>query len=587
MNRKRLLATLALMCAVAGCAESPDGEVTADGADLLLINARVYTLNWDDAAPDGTLMPGAPHDDNGWHPDAEALVISGRTIAFVGSTEEAMSYRNDQSRIVDLGGATVIPGLVDSHTHVFELGERIDRVNLVDAKTEEDAVALIVERAKEVPEGEWIIGLGWDEGAWADNYPDKLLLSEAVPKHPVFMRGLHGFADWCNQLALDNGGITAATPVPVGGEMRLGADGQPNGLFINNAVSVLRDTMPEPSDEELRRQLLLGLNRMAEDGYVAVHDAGLPSRKMDILQHLEDENALPVRIYAMLSLRDEALIHEWIKKGPDEDADSMLVTRTVKAYYDGALGSRGARLLYDYADMPGHRGISGEGYGFNEALNAEAMRAGFQIAIHAIGDAGNREALDILEQVIKASPDAAANRHRIEHAQVLHPDDLPRIGALGFIASMEPPHAMEDKPWAESRLGPKRVLGAYAWRSLRETNAALTFNSDNPGSDHNIFYGLHSAITRQDKEHQPEGGWYVEEAVNAEEAVRAYTHWSAYASFREDQTGIVEAGRWADITVMDVDPFVLADDSPGDILNGQILMTIVGGQIVYERSEAD
>jgi predicted amidohydrolase YtcJ len=170
---------------------------------------------------------------------------------------------------------------------------------------------------------------------------------------------------------------------------------------------------------------------------------------------------------------------------------------------------------------------------------------------------------------------------------VIHADDLPRIGALGFIASMEPPHAMEDKPWAESRLGPERVLGAYAWRSLRETNAALTFNSDNPGSDHNIFYGLHSAITRQDKEHQPEGGWYVEEAVNAEEAVRAYTHWSAYASFREDQTGIVEAGRWADITVMDVDPFVLADDSPGDILNGQILMTIVGGNIVYERSEAD
>ncbi len=583
MVRKSLLTTLAFICTIAGCSDSPDTDAASSATSLLLINARIYTLNWDDAAPDGTLMPDAPHDDNGWHPDAEALVITGKTIVYVGSNEEAMSYRNDQSRIVDLSGATLIPGLVDSHTHVFELGERIDRVNLVDAKTEEAAVALIAERAKNVPEGEWIIGLGWDEGAWADNYPDKLLLSEAVPNHPVFMRGLHGFADWCNQLALDNGGITAATPVPVGGEMRLGADGEPNGLFINNAVAVLRDTMPEPSDEELRRQLLLGLNRMAEDGYVAVHDAGLPSRKMDILQQLEDENALPIRVYAMLSLRDEALIHVWIEKGPDQDADSMLVTRTVKAYYDGALGSRGARLLYDYSDMPGHRGVSGAGYGFNEALNAEAMRAGFQIAIHAIGDAGNREAIDILERVVRLSPEAAANRHRIEHAQVLHPDDLPRIGALGFIASMEPPHAMEDKPWAESRLGEERILGAYAWRSLRETNAALTFNSDNPGSDHNIFYGLHSAITRQDKDHQPEGGWYVDEAVNAEEAVRGYTHWSAYASFREDETGIIEAGRWADITVMDVDPFVLADDSPGDMLNGRILMTIVGGNIVYER----
>lgn len=261
----------------------------------------------------------------------------------------------------------------------------------------------------------------------------------------------------------------------------------------------------------------------------------------------------------------------------------MLVTRSVKAYYDGALGSRGARLLFDYSDMPGHRGVSGDEYGFNEALTAEAMKAGFQIAIHAIGDAGNREALDILQRIIDEAPQTRELRHRIEHAQVLHPDDLPRIGSLGFIASMEPPHAMEDKAWAEKRIGPERILGAYAWRSLRETNAALTFNSDNPGSDHNIFYGLHSAIVRQDKELQPEGGWYSDEAVNAEEAVRAYTHWSAYASFRDDVTGIIESGRWADLTVMDIDPFLLSDENANELLNGQILMTIVNGDIVYER----
>lgn len=588
MMHKRIIAALLFLGAFAGCSENSEPRETPpqsaeDTPRLLLTNARVYTLNWDDAAGDGSLAAGAPHGDAGWHPDAEAVVVEGGNILFVGSNEDAMSFANEKSRIVDLGGATVIPGLVDSHTHVFELGERIDRVNLVDAKTEEEAVALIVERAKTVPAGEWIVGLGWDEGAWADNYPDKALLSAAVPNHPVFMRGLHGFADWCNQRALDAGGITAETPVPVGGEMRLGDDGTPSGLFINRAVEVLRAAMPEASDEDLRRQLLLGLNRMAEDGYVAVHDAGLPSRKMEILQQLEDEGALPIRVYAMLSLRDEELIREWIAKGPDDDTSSMLVTRTVKAYYDGALGSRGARLLYDYSDMPGHRGISGDGYGFNEDLTASAMKAGFQIAIHAIGDAGNREAMDILERVIKDNPATAKLRHRIEHAQVLHPDDLPRIGALGFIASMEPPHAMEDKPWAEARVGAERISGAYAWRSLRESNAAMTFNSDNPGSDHSIFYGLHSAITRQDKDHQPEGGWYIEEAVNAEEAVRAYTHWSAYASFRENETGIIEAGRWADLTVMDVDPFVLADDSPGELLNGRILMTIVGGKVVYEH----
>ncbi|MDH3747359.1 MAG: amidohydrolase [Gammaproteobacteria bacterium] len=583
MIRPPLFAALVLVNIMLACAEKPGQQAVTDTANLLLLNARVYTMNWQDAAPDGSLTPGAPHDDSGWHPDAEAIVVDGNTIAFVGSSEDALNYKNEQSRVVDLAGATVIPGLVDSHTHVFELGKRIDSVSLVDAKTEADAVALIVERAKTIPDGEWIIGLGWDEGAWADDYPDKLLLSEAVPNHPVLMHGLHGFADWCNQTALDVTGTTADTPVPVGGELRLGEDGQPSGLFINRAVEIVRNAMPELSDEEMRRQLQLGLKRMAEDGYVAVHDAGLASREMEILQQLEDEGALPLRVYAMLSLRDEDLMRHWIARGPDDDADSMLVTRTVKAYYDGALGSRGARLLYDYSDMPGHRGISGDSYGFNETLMAEAMRAGFQIAIHAIGDAGNREALDILERIIDGSPATGTLRHRIEHAQVLHPDDLPRIGALGFIASMEPPHAMEDKAWAEKRLGPERILGAYAWRSLRETNAALTFNSDNPGSDHNIFYGLHSAIARKDKNQQPEGGWYVHEAVNAEEAIRAYTHWSAYASFREDETGIIESGRWADLTVMDVDPFVLADDSPGDLLSGRILMTIVNGDIVYER----
>ena len=341
--------------------------------------------------------------------------------------------------------------------------------------------------------------------------------------------------------------------------------------------------VPPPSRETLIKQVLIGLSQMAADGYVAVHDAGLDTRAMSILGQLEEEGQLPIRVYAMLSLRDEALIRRWIEKGPDTDNDSMLVTRTVKAYYDGALGSRGAKLLYDYEDQPGHRGVSGDGYGFNEALTAEAMKAGFQVAIHAIGDAGNREALDILEAAFSEDPSTRNNRHRIEHAQVIHPDDVPRLGQLGVIASMEPPHAMEDKAWAENRLGPKRILGAYAWRSLRETGANITFNSDNPGSDHSIFYGLHSAITRQDKNSEPEGGWYPQQKLTSDESVRAYTNWSAYASFREDETGIIGVGRWADLTVMDIDPFVLADESPSGILDGKILMTVVGGNVVYER----
>ena len=581
----RLLNTLLVACLAAGCTQDPPpgGPSVPGKASLILINARVYSLDWQEPSPDGTASPGAPRDSAGWYPDAQAVVIRDGEILFVGSGPDAMEFEGDSTRLVDLAGATVLPGLVDSHTHVFGLGALLDQVNLVGVETEEEAVELIVERAKSVPKGEWIVGRGWDEGAWANRYPDKAFLTARVPDHPVFMDSLHGFAGWGNQMALDEAGITADTPVPVGGEMRLGQDGQPTGLFLNQAVQMLGSAVPEPSDETLAKHVLLGLGRMAADGYTAVHDAGLDARQMRVLVELEAQNRLPIRVYAMLSLRDEDLVRKWIAKGPDTDSGSMLVTRTVKAYYDGALGSRGARLLYDYADKPGHRGVSGDEYGFNEALNAEAMKAGFQIAIHAIGDAGNREALDILEAVFQEHPSTAANRHRIEHAQVLSPEDLPRLGELGIVASMEPPHAMEDKAWAEQRLGPERIRGAYAWRSLREAGAHLTFNSDNPGSDHSIFYGLHSAITRQDKDGEPEGGWYPEQSVTVEEAVRAYTSWSAYASFRENETGVIEPGRWADLTVMDIDPFAVAGQRPERLLDGQIVMTIVNGNIVSEK----
>jgi predicted amidohydrolase YtcJ len=542
----------------------------------------VYTLNWAEPALNGAPGENAPVDQKGWHPDAQAVAIRGHKIAYVGSIEGALSYRGGSSRVVDLAGATVIPGLVDSHTHFFGLGEKLVRVDLTDAATEAEAVAIVAKRAQEIAEGEWIIGKGWDEGAWANRYPDKTLLSRMVPDHPVVLNSLHGFAAWANQAALDKGGLSARSEVPVGGEMRLGADGQPSGLFLNNATNMINAAVPPPSRDERIRYALAGLNQMAQDGYVTVHDAGLDAASMSVLEQLEREDQLPIRVYAMLSLRDEDLIRQWIDRGPDQDNDSMLVTRSVKAYYDGALGSRGARLLEDYADKPGHRGVSGDGYGFDEQLNAAAMKAGFQVGIHAIGDAGNRESLNILERVFREDASVKSNRHRIEHAQIMHPDDIPRLGQLGIIASMEPPHAMEDKAWAEERLGAGRMSGAYAWRSLRLADTRLTFNADNPGSDHSIFYGIHSAVTRQDKKGEPEGGWYADQKMTIEEAIRAYTNWSAYAGFREDDTGILATGRWADLTIMDIDPFVLGTTSPGKLLDGKIIMTIVDGKVVYE-----
>ena len=564
---------------------APQSTAKADsgGADLILTDAHVYTLRWGEPALDGKPAPDAPYTNGNWHPDAAAVAIRGGKIVYVGSDKGALALRGKRTRVIDLNGATVIPGLVDSHTHFIELGAKLVSVDLTHVTTEAQAVALVTERARSVPKGEWIFGAGWDEGAWANRYPDKQQLSAAVPDHPVVLRSLHGFAIWTNQAALDAGKITKASPVPVGGEMRLGTDGQPNGLFLNRAAAMVEAAVPPEPQAVVARHALKGLGQMATDGYVTVHEAGAGSQAMAALQQLEDQHRLPIRVYAMLSLRDPPLMRQWIARGPDRDSDSMLVTRAVKAYYDGALGSRGARLLADYADKPGHRGISGGGYGFDHDLAKEAMKAGFQLGIHAIGDAGNREVLDFLEAEFEADPNTARNRHRIEHAQVISPEDQPRFARLGVIASMEPPHAVEDKTWAEDRLGPQRILGAYAWRTLRRDGARLTFNADNPGSDHSIFYGLHTAITRQDKQLQPPGGWYPEQRLTIEEAIRAYTSWTAYAAFREDQTGIIAKGRWADLTVMDIDPFALAATAPEKILAGKILATIVNGKVVYQR----
>ncbi|MCZ6832050.1 MAG: amidohydrolase [Gammaproteobacteria bacterium] len=577
----KFVSLLITLFVLLGCSfEPPPWAGTPVAADLILTNGRIYTLTWPDPLPSGGLAGSAPHE-QGWEPDAQALAIKDGEIIFVGSHPQAAAWRGEHTRAIDLDGATVIPGLVDSHTHVFQLGLALNRVDLFSVDTEAQAVARAVERAKTVPVGEWIIGQGWDEGAWANHYPDKSLLSEAVPDHPVFMRSLHSFAGWVNQAALDRLGLSEHSKVSSGGEMRLGADGKPSGLFLNNAVDLIEAGIPALSSEQLVDNVLAGLERMAVDGFVGVHDAGLNAAEMAVLEQLEASGRLPIRVYAMLSVREEELARQWLQRGPDQDADSMLVTRSVKAYYDGALGSRGARLLEDYSDKPGHRGVSGDDYGFDEELTAQMMQAGFQVGIHAIGDAGNRETLGFFRRVMEEHPQTAKGRHRIEHAQVIQAADLTKFGEHRVVASMQPVHAIEDKAWAEDRLGRDRMEGAYAWRTLRQMGTMLIFGSDNPGSDHSIFYGLHSVVTRKDKAGQPHFGWYPQQRLNMDEAIRAYTRWPAFASFREKYTGVIKPGRWADLTVMDIDPFVLSETDPEALLQGEILMTVVNGKIVH------
>jgi len=548
-------------------------------ADMLLRGGRIYTLSWPDPGPGGTPHPHAPYRaDRGWQPDATALAVTGDRIVWVGQDAEGSRWIGPETEVLELDGATVLPGLVDSHTHLFSLGAALSRVDLTGVATEAEAVDRVVAfiAAQQVPAGQWVLGQGWDEGAWADRYPDARLLSERVPDHPVYLRSLHSFAGWGNARALAAAGITATTVAPTGGEIRRFADGEPSGLLLNRAVPLLEDAIPPPTPAELEARAMLAMQRMVDDGYTAVHDAGLAAPELAALERLHAAGRLPLRIYAMLSARDEALARRWLARGPQTgDPADFLVVRSVKAFYDGALGSRGARLLEDYSDRPGHRGVSGDNYGFDEVLVRELMAAGFQVAIHAIGDAGNRATLDFLAAAQAAARDS---RHRIEHAQVLHPDDLRRFAALGIIASTQPPHAVEDKAWAEQRLGPVRVRGAYAWRSLLDSGARLTFNADNPGSDHDIFYGLHAAVTRRDREREPAGGWYPAQAVTVEEALRGYTRWSAYAAFREACSGQLAPGYWADLTVLASDPFTVAGDDPGALLEGEILGTLVAGE---------
>ncbi len=546
-------------------------------ADLILHGARAYTLAWPDPDIEGRPAPAAPWNSaSGWQHDASAVAIRDGRIVYVGSDSGALALRGDATEVVDLAGATLLPGMVDAHTHVAELGASLDRVDLTGIATVSEAIALVVERAARTPTGEWILGFGWDEGAWANDYPDKVQLSAAVPDHPVMLRGLHGFAAWLNAPALRAIGITAATPIPAGGEMRRDAAGDPSGLFLNRAVALIDSAVPLPTAVQRDSQLVRALRVMAAEGYTSIHEAGTPRDVLEALQRLDAADALPIRVYAMLDGRDPALVREWIARGPD--VDGPLVVRSVKAYYDGALGSRGARLLEDYTDRPGHRGVSGAGYGFDHEVIADAMAAGFQVAVHAIGDAGNREVLAFLDSVVTAVPAAREQRHRIEHAQVVHPDDFTRFATLDVIASVQPPHAVEDMPWAAERIGPDRVRGAYAWRTFRRAGVPMVFSSDLPGSRWSLFYGLHSAMAREDMAGQPAGGWFPDQRMTPEEAVRGYTSWAAWAAFEEGDAGVIAPGMRADLTALSVDPLRLG--SPAELLTGTVRLTVVGGRVV-------
>ncbi len=556
-------------------------------ADTILTNARVYTLSWDDPDREGNPAANAPFANGSWQPDAEAVALRDGKILAVGAATDIVRLASSSTRLIDLEGATVIPGLVESHGHFNELGERAERVDLDGVSTMREMASRVSIRAAQTAVGEWVVGSGWDEGAWANQLPSKAALDEAAPQNPVMLKGRRGFGIVVNQRALDLAGITKTTPSPSGGDIVRDESGDATGVFLNRAQIMIYDVMPEASLEQKKRLLVNGLMEIAEAGYVNGHHAGIYSDYMPAYTALAEADELPIRVEGMVAARAEnmPLVNQWIESGPTKDREAFFQVRGVKAYYDGSLGSRGAKLIADYSDMPGHKGVAGSEYGFPEEVVTRAIAAGFQVGVHAIGDGGNRDVLDYYEQVLADNPAARELRHRVEHAQIVHPDDFARFGEMNLVASMEPGHAVEDSPWAEERVGPQRILGGYAWRTMRRNGAGLIFNSDLSGTDFDIFYGLHCAVTRTNRDGEPPGGWYPEQSMRIEEAVRAYTSWPAWSSHREDLTGTLEVGKWADLTVLSLDPFRTALENPDELLDGKALMTIVAGKIVYDGRE--
>ncbi|MDW3652550.1 MAG: amidohydrolase [Bacteroidia bacterium] len=559
-------------------------QTTTSEADLIIHNAKIYTLSWEDPDENGTPAADAPFTDGRWNPDAEAIVIKGDKLIYIGNKESALEYKGDKTQIIDAEGNILIPGLIDSHTHPFGFGANLGKVDLTNLKDKE----LIVQTLKEesdpnIKKGDWILGFGYDEGNLStEALPNADLLSTHFPDNPVYLLGAHGFSSVANRMAMELVGINSDSEAPVGGEIVKDAQGNLMGIFLNNASGMLADALPAKSLEDYKKIGLYGLNVMAKSGFTSIHDAGMGRTNYESYQALEDEGNLPIRVYGMIRATDTSLVNQLKQQGPDQDMEEMFVVRSLKAYYDGSLGIRGARMIEDYSDKAGHKGVSGEAYGYDEALVAEMMNLGYQTGIHAIGDAGNREVLNFYNRVYEKHPNARKNRNRIEHAQVVHPDDFDRFKSLDLIASMEPPHMAEDLDWAEDRVGRERIKGAYAWRTMREKGVPLTFNSDLTGSDHSIFYGLYAAIARKNRDKKPDGGWYIEQKMSPEEALRAYTIWAAYAGFQEKEIGSLEVGKMADITMLNIDVLNLGLTDPDKLWDGKILMTMVGGKIVYE-----
>jgi len=537
--------------------------LSAAQADTVIDNANGYTLD-----SKGELVQFT----------ALAFDDKGRIIA-VGSAAE-VNAKAPGARRIDLQGRTVLPGLIDAHGHVFGLGQMLTQLDLSQATSLEGALKAIGDYARANPGQGWLRGRGWNQENWKlGRFPSALDVDAVVNDRPVWFERVDGHAGWANSRALAAAGITDKTPDPAGGKIMRDANGKATGVLVDAAQELVTKVLPAQTEAEGRVALDRALGAMAKVGITSTHDAGLGVAEDRLYRAYADQGKLTARIYGMIG-GTEKDFDALSKNGPLKTyGNDMYALRAVKLYSDGALGSRGAALIKPYSDEPHSHGLLFYKLDQMDAMMKKAMTRGYQVNVHAIGDAGNHQILDIYQKEL-AAPRSAAQRHRIEHAQVVTQADIGRFKTLGIIPSMQPTHATSDKNMAETRVGPERIKGAYAWRSFLHQGSRIACGSDFPVESPNPFFGIHAAVTRMDHAGQPVAGWHPEQAMSLKEAFRCFTLDAAYAGHAENSLGSLEPGKWADFIVIDQDLFKMPTY---DIYKVGVLQTWVGGKAVYQK----
>jgi predicted amidohydrolase YtcJ len=555
--RRSFVAALAALCSTVAHAQRP----ALAAADLIVTNARIYTV--DDARP-----------------TAAALAVKDGRVQYVGSEAEVLALRGPSTRVLDAHGNTVVPGIVDGHAHLLGLGFSLANVNLADTRSYDEVIRRVVERLPGTAPGRWIQGRGWDQNKWGDTrFPTHEALSRATPNNPVALERIDGHAILANAAAMKAAGVTAATKDPTGGRLERTAAGEPTGVFVDNAKSLIERVIPSPSKDEVRQATLAAIKEAQRFGLVGVHDAGEPREVIDLFEDMARAGEFGLRGYIMIS-DDSATIAHYFARGPQSALyDGHIWIRTIKLYADGALGSRGAALLDPYSDDPNNSGLLLSPPEHIKDVASRALEHGFQVATHAIGDRGNRIVLDAYEAALAGQP-TTDHRFRIEHAQILNFADIPRFAKLGVIPAMQAVHQSSDMTWAPNRIGYARSLGAYAWRSLLNTGAIIPNGSDFPVERVNPLFSFHAAVARTDDNDWPPGGWFPAEKMTRDEALRSLTIWPAFAAFQEHVMGSLTPGKYADFVILDQDIMQIPEQM---ILKTKVVATYIGGKSVYER----